>query len=78
MATDCSGKFFIFYHNTDEFETHTLPTSSFQVLDPSEETKEHPKEAKMSLRAFRLLKLTDNIFVLSGDNGKLYTLQLGQ
>ena len=46
------------------------------MLDSHEETKEQPKETKMSLRAFRLLKIKEDLFVLSGDNGKLYTLQV--
>lgn len=47
-----------------------LPQSGY------EETKDNVKDQKKSLRSFRLLQIDENLAILSGENGKLYTMQI--
>jgi len=41
-----------------------------------EETKENVIGQKKSLRSFRLLPIDINLAILSGENGRLYTMQI--
>jgi hypothetical protein len=41
-----------------------------------EETKEKFIVQKKSLRSFRLLPIDANLAILSGENGRLYTMQI--
>jgi hypothetical protein len=41
-----------------------------------EETKENLIAQKKSLRSFRLLPIDTNLAILSGENGRLYTIQI--